>query len=333
MFTLTSQDRHGILCIDDTQGFDGVRFYKDQAPTLRAKRSGLKVAKENQIMQIGMLDIKGNEQIRRVYGEEGISPTLNSMQGGNRQPKILTVGRLNSSQDGIVVSDKGISPTHTSGHGNTPKVMVKEATKKGYAIAEEGDSINLEQPNSKTRRGRVGKQVAQTLTCSCNQATLIPNKNRSELYNLLLIATVINDIVNLEGVDYIEDEKRKSKEILQILWKINGTKKVFNREIRRTLSLQEKSILRQRVHEKGLFKYRTKRIKLEQFTYNGKENSKREYTDKTMRDLWENFKTRCSPQRWGLSEQQIREFYDVIDRKSTRLNSSHSGESRMPSSA
>lgn len=52
-------------------------------------------------------------------------------------------------------------------------VLVREATKKGYAVAEVGDSINLEQPNSKTRRGRVGKGVAQTLTCSCNQATLI----------------------------------------------------------------------------------------------------------------------------------------------------------------
>lgn len=101
MFTLTSQDRHGIL-------------------------------------QIGMLDIKGNEQVRRVYSDFGLSPALNTMQGGNRQPKI----------------------------------MVKEATKQGYAIAEIGDSINLEQPNSKTRRGRVGNQVAQTLTCSCNQATL-----------------------------------------------------------------------------------------------------------------------------------------------------------------
>lgn len=47
-----------------------------------------------------------------------------------------------------------------------------EATKKGYAIASEGDSINLEQPNSKTRRGRVGKGVAQTLMTSPQQATL-----------------------------------------------------------------------------------------------------------------------------------------------------------------
>lgn len=47
-------------------------------------------------------------------------------------------------------------------------VIVPEATKQGYAKAYEGDSINLEQPNSKTRRGRVGNQISNTLLCSCN---------------------------------------------------------------------------------------------------------------------------------------------------------------------
>ena len=42
-------------------------------------------------------------------------------------------------------------------------LKVKSATKKGYEIATENDSINLSQPNSETRRGRVGKEVAQTL--------------------------------------------------------------------------------------------------------------------------------------------------------------------------
>lgn len=49
---------------------------------------------------------------------------------------------------------------------------VREATKKGFAIAVEGDTINIEQPNSKTRRGRVGHGVAQTLTTSCNQVVV-----------------------------------------------------------------------------------------------------------------------------------------------------------------
>ena len=51
-------------------------------------------------------------------------------------------------------------------------VQVKSATSKGYEIANEGDSINLSNPNSETRRGRVGKGVAQTLDCSCNQAVI-----------------------------------------------------------------------------------------------------------------------------------------------------------------
>ena len=54
-------------------------------------------------------------------------------------------------------------------------VLIREATKKGYAVAVVGDSINFEQPNSKTRRGRVGKQVAQTLTTSPQQAAVMPN--------------------------------------------------------------------------------------------------------------------------------------------------------------
>lgn len=47
-----------------------------------------------------------------------------------------------------------------------PFVLIKANTKKGYEIAEPGDYVNMEYPNSKTRRGRVGHGVAQTLTTS-----------------------------------------------------------------------------------------------------------------------------------------------------------------------
>ena len=53
------------------------------------------------------------------------------------------------------------------------EIRVREATKKGYAEAYAGDSVNLEQPNSKTRRGRVGHGVAQTLTTSPQQGVVI----------------------------------------------------------------------------------------------------------------------------------------------------------------
>lgn len=68
----------------------------------------------------------------------------------------------------------------TDGISNTvstvPKdniLFVREATKAGYAEATVGDSVNLEYPNSQTRRGRVGKQMSHTLTTSPVQAVVL----------------------------------------------------------------------------------------------------------------------------------------------------------------
>ena len=41
-------------------------------------------------VQVGTLDMKGMDCVKRVYSGEGLSPTLTDMQGGNRQPKIIT---------------------------------------------------------------------------------------------------------------------------------------------------------------------------------------------------------------------------------------------------
>lgn len=103
MFTLTGQDRHGIVVAGNLAG--------------------------------------SHEQNGRIYDINGISPTLNTMQGGDRQPKI----------------------------------RVREATKQGYAEASVGDSVNLAHPNSKTRRGRVGKQIANTLLTGESQGVVEPS--------------------------------------------------------------------------------------------------------------------------------------------------------------
>lgn len=114
-------------------------------------------------------------ETNRVYSPEGLSPTLNTMQGGGREPKIaipvLTPDRAEKRQNGRRFKEDG-DPMFTLTAQDRHGVAVKEATKQGFAIANLGDSINLSVPNSKTRRGRVGKQVAQTLDTSCNQATI-----------------------------------------------------------------------------------------------------------------------------------------------------------------
>lgn len=59
------------------------------------------------------------------------------------------------------------------GGGNKqPFVLVREGTKQGYIQAKEGDSINISYPNNITKRGRVGKEISQTILTSPNMAVL-----------------------------------------------------------------------------------------------------------------------------------------------------------------
>lgn len=43
---------------------------------------------DNGLIQVGNLEMAGNESIKRVYSPDGVCPTLTTMTGGHRQPKI-----------------------------------------------------------------------------------------------------------------------------------------------------------------------------------------------------------------------------------------------------
>ena len=83
----------------------------------------------------------------------------------------------NFNQSGVVYETDGISPTIRTmqGGGLESKIRVREATKQGYAEASVGDSVNLSHPNSKTRRGRVGEGIANTLVTGDSQGVVMPN--------------------------------------------------------------------------------------------------------------------------------------------------------------
>lgn len=71
---------------------------------------------------------------------------------------------------------EGSVPATTATQSKDPyrlAIPIKEATKQGFSIArEEIDTINFSMPNSNTRRGRVGRDTANTLDTSCNQGIL-----------------------------------------------------------------------------------------------------------------------------------------------------------------
>jgi DNA (cytosine-5)-methyltransferase 1 len=77
------------------------------------------------------------------------------------------------------IQEGNFSSTLLSRDYKSPKcVKIKSATLCGYETATENDSINFSVPSSETRRGRVGKGVAQTLDTSCNQGVITDYKIR-----------------------------------------------------------------------------------------------------------------------------------------------------------
>lgn len=76
---------------------------------------------------LGSIYGKGTSFAGAVYSDDGISPCLNTMQGGNREPMILEEN----------------------------KIYVKQATESGYAECKVGGVCDISYPTSSTRRGRV----------------------------------------------------------------------------------------------------------------------------------------------------------------------------------
>lgn len=115
-----------------------------------------------------------------VWDTNNISPTLTTMQGGGRQPHIIT----------SLVSNKGekferetevantLLARDYKGFGNQSmnaviecqdnKIAIRQATKKGYIECELGGVADLSYPESKTRRGRVQEngQICLTITAT-----------------------------------------------------------------------------------------------------------------------------------------------------------------------
>jgi len=104
-----------------------------------------------------------------------------------KQPKQIQIGTWRTHEDGrgFRATEDNNCPTiparaREDGSGQPViKVVIPANNSKGYDIAEEEeDSINFSNPNSETRRGRVGHGVSQTLDTACNQGVLTQQRIR-----------------------------------------------------------------------------------------------------------------------------------------------------------
>lgn len=164
----------------------------------------------------------GRYRQRLEMNDKGTSNTITSVQKDNLvvEPQVLTPKRTEfgkairkqyesheiemSRHDMTTMEPRtdGVSNTLTSAQKDN-YLAIPEATSKGYAEAYEGDSVNLAVPNSKTRRGRVGKQMANTLDTGCQQGVV--EQENSVRYRIRKLTP--RECFRLMGVDDVDIDK------------------------------------------------------------------------------------------------------------------------------
>lgn len=91
---------------------------------------------------------------------------------------ILTPDRVKKRQNGRWLKEQD-EPMFTlisqDRHGVLEGIKVRNGTRKGYQVAELGDSVDLSYPNSSTRRARVGKGIAHNISRSGQMGAVVWN--------------------------------------------------------------------------------------------------------------------------------------------------------------
>ncbi len=153
---------------------------------LNAKKHGVPQNRER-IFIVGIRDDKDNNFRfpKEVHLEKRLKDVLEENVDekyflSDRMVKYFTdnqKGKGNGRATEFLTGEENNTNCLLSTYYKTPKdgIYIKSATKKGYEIATNEDSINFSVPSSKTRRGRVGKGVAQTLDTACNQGVILHN--------------------------------------------------------------------------------------------------------------------------------------------------------------
>ncbi|HGZ4980642.1 TPA: DNA (cytosine-5-)-methyltransferase [Enterococcus faecalis] len=129
--------------------------------------------RELKVAVVGNINPSASGMNGKVYSSNGLAPTLTTNKGEGAK---VVVGGLytNDSEKFNCGVLSGLSRTLKS-QNHDASILIREATSKGYAEALPGDSVNISHPNSNTRRGRVGKGIANTLLTGEEQAVVTNN--------------------------------------------------------------------------------------------------------------------------------------------------------------
>lgn len=105
------------------------------------------------------------DKIDKISHWKGFQKPFEKVQGKNSIVPTLTARGAGEEHNGMITFSDNLEDTTNL---QEQCLNIKNATKKGYQEAYDGDGVDLAQPNSKTRRGRVQKDSIQTLTTQNN---------------------------------------------------------------------------------------------------------------------------------------------------------------------
>tara|TARA_R100000458_G_scaffold30869_1_gene28292 strand:- start:202 stop:1380 length:1179 start_codon:yes stop_codon:yes gene_type:complete len=119
---------------DDKANCLTASMWKGQIPTFIKKPNP--TASKDGLIRVGTADLKGHDSIKRVYSADGKAPTLTTMGGGHREPKI-SMGRVINRR----LDENGVRKDNQMELPFTTKVEVREDDKSNCLTTVEKDNV------------------------------------------------------------------------------------------------------------------------------------------------------------------------------------------------
>ena len=155
------------------------------------------------LIRVGTADLKGHDSIKRVYAQEGKAPTLTTMQGGHREPKVA-IGRIVNRR----LDENGTRKDYQLDLPFTRQLEVREDEKSNCLTTVQKDNVV------------VSKDMWRKLTpLECERLQTIPDNytnhvSNSQRYKMIGNGWTVDVVAHiLRGILYDADEQdRKYRE-------------------------------------------------------------------------------------------------------------------------
>jgi DNA (cytosine-5)-methyltransferase 3A len=164
-------------------------MYKGQIPTF------VKRLKPNHVGTA--VDIKGHDSIKRVYSPNGKSPTLTTMGGGHREPKV-SMGRVVNRR----LDENGVRKDNQMELPFTPKVEVRQDDKSNCLTTVQKDNVVVYDKEQYTYRKLTPLECERLQTVPDNYTNYVSNTQRYKMLgNGFTVEVIAFLLTNLKGED------------------------------------------------------------------------------------------------------------------------------------